>query len=160
MPTLRNLPGEWVRRWRWLALGGILLVLAACQCHVAASVAGSLAAGVRFNVAEDPAGKLKEQVFLEVFAFDISADASAGPVWQIGGRAALSSIRYGEVPVGMREMIPAKALRPGRVYRVGITVRSGVLGLGGDDCKGSVTFRVNPDGSVSPCPRADQACVG
>ncbi len=143
--------------WRALTTTVLALALASCSCIALVRVSGSLSDGVRLEVVHPQTGKAIRSTILEVYVYEVGAGAGSVPVWHATGKATLPSITYGQLPQGMKAIVPARALDPGKVYSFGASFDSRCF-LGPPSCLGGLAFKVDPDGIVQSCSGTESTC--
>jgi hypothetical protein len=141
---------------RHLPVMALLLLLSACQCVARVSVSGSTQNGPIIHVAGSSSEFTTRPILYDLSVYVGGTDQS-GPIWHVKGKARVSSITYGKVPSGMSEETPPIPLEPGRVYSVSIEGDADEA-LFGMSCRGRVSFFVNSNGKVVPCPEAGSTC--
>ena len=129
-------------RWRGLALGSCLLVLAGCNPSVSLTV----------TEADPPVFALRQsgsQPCLRALGIHRLSDGQLA--WRIGQHdpgACATRVTYGAVPSGYQQIGPARALVPGARYRVTIT------GPGFNEAATFAAPAVRPPSSAPAGPRS------
>jgi hypothetical protein len=141
---------------RHLPLIVVILLLSGCQCFAEVGVSGSIQQGAQIYVKGSSSSFSKRPSLYNLSVYERGAENS-GPLWQIKGKAKISSLTYGVVPPGMSEDAPAKAMRPGQTYDVSVDgdTDEAVFGL---PCHGRAAFRIDVAGNVVACSEGGNAC--
>ncbi len=142
---------------RHFFLGTSLLALAGCSCAADVWVFGSLQSGVVIQQTPLDGADPEAMTLLHVTAWDMSTPGSQ-PIWQAEGKAKVKSLTYGTVPAGMKVVTPAQPLEPGHTYSIGVSIGTGMIFFNPPSCQGGIVFRVNSDGSITPCTSAESGC--
>jgi hypothetical protein len=134
----------------------LAFLLGGCQCFAEVSVSGSIQQGIQIYV-KGSSSRFSKRPSLYDLDIHERGTENSGPMWQIKGKAKVSSITYGVAPTGMSEDAPARVMRPGQTYDVSVDADTdeAVFGL---PCHGRATFRIDNAGNVVACSKESSAC--
>jgi hypothetical protein len=137
-------------------VSALMVLLAGCQCFTRVTASGSLEQGVVFHAPKSSGPYVGGAALLNVSVFAAGATDSK-PLWQLRGRARIEALTYGVVPAGMTQDGPAKPLERGRIYIVAVEGSPGGV-VPGLPCRGTLSFMIGPDGTITSCYEEGPAC--
>jgi len=120
---------------------GFAVVLSACSCYIQLTAVGSLPGPI---TAQFPEALRIERLLVE----RLEHKGHWARVWEASGSAKLSSITYGAVPQGLRQLASPEPLRRKQIYHAMIQTPPSLFG---PPCGGGVIFWITADGQVRTC---------